>query len=261
MKRHYIELWLLLAVAFAIFTIASAYEMPEIAGHKLRSSEIAGTLFKPIPVPAPPAARDSLPLIADRLNAAPCDTAAQVILLFGDSMLEGLGQRLGAYADENGHQLYTVIWYSSTSKHWGSTDRLKGYINKLRPTFIFVCLGANELSVRNICTERDEFVKNIIADIGDIPYLWIGPPNWKEDTGINDLIKTHAAPGSFFLSKGMEFERAADGAHPTYPSAHQWLDSVVRWMPANHPHPIKLNIPEATTARATRTYIHKPSDK
>lgn len=258
MKRHTAGLWLLLAAAFIMFAVSSAFEMPEVAGHKIQSSEIASTLFKPIPSPQPPV-RDTLPHIAPK-QALPCDTASQVILLFGDSMLEGLGQRLAAYADENGHSLYTVIWYSSTSKHWGTSDRLRSYISKLKPTFIFICLGANELSVADISVKRDAHVKNIISDIGDIPYIWIGPPNWKKDTGINELIRSNTAEGSFFLSDGMDFERASDGAHPTYPSAHQWMDSVVRWIPSHANHPIRLATPNATTAKAKRTFIHKPSD-
>ena len=260
MKRHYIELWLLFAVSFAIFAVASAFEMPEIAGHKLRSSEIAETFIKSrTDVPLPPA-RDSLPLLSESLCVpAPCDTTSQVILLFGDSMLEGLGPRLAAYADANGHELYTVMWYSSTSRRWGETDRLRNYIRKLRPTFIFVCLGANEMFVRDIEQKHDKYVKNILADIGDIPYVWIGPPNWKPDTGINRLIRANTAEGSFFLSDGMEFRRVADGAHPTYESAHEWMDSVVRWIPVSR-HPIKLDKPTKQTSRAKRVFVHKPNE-
>ncbi len=261
MKRHYLELWLLLAVSFAIFAVASAFEMPEIAGHKLRSSQIAETLLKPrVTMPLPPL-RDSLPIIQEpNVACVSCDTTSQVILLFGDSMLEGLGPRLAAYADENGHTLYTVMWYSSTSRRWGETDRLKNYIRKIEPTFIFVCLGANELFIKDIVSKHDRYVKKIISDIGDIPYVWIGPPNWKPDTGINELIRANTPEGAFFLSDGMEFCRLADGAHPTYESAHEWMDSIARWMPLNSCHPIKLEKPEKQTSRAKRIFVHKPSE-
>lgn len=255
MKRHYLELWLLLAVAFAAFAVASWFEMPVIAGHRMRSSGIAEALFKEKPSDAqqPDSAFIAAP------EAMPCDTTSHVILLFGDSMLEGLGPRLAAYAAENGHELYTVIWYGSTSAHWGDSDRLRNYISKLKPSYIFICLGANELFIPDIAAQRQEHVKNILADIGDIPYIWIGPPNWKDDTGINDLIRTNARRGSYFRSAGMDFERRPDGAHPTLESAALWMDSVVRWMPLNAAHPIRLDVPAQSTAKATRVYLHKPS--
>ena len=175
-------------------------------------------------------------------------------------MLDGLYPRLAAYASHNGHTLYAVIWYSSTSEKWGMSGRLKSYINRLSPDYIFICLGANELFVKNIADKRDAYVKTIIDEAGDIPYLWIGPPNWKPDTGINDLIAANAAPGTFFLSDGMSFERGKDGAHPTRTSAAQWMDSVVRWMPAHHPHPIRLDVPDASSGRARRVFVHQPNE-
>ena len=266
MQRHYLSLWLLLATAFAIFAVASAFEMPEIAGYKLKSSEIADHLFAQHETLAEPAdlLMDSLvEEIAEPENIfpVPCDTAAQIILFIGDSMLEGLGPRLAAYAEKNGHTLYNVIWYSSTSAVWGQSDKLEKYIAQVKPTFIFVCLGANELFVNDIAKKRDGFVKKIIADIGDIPYVWIGPPNWKADTGINQLIDDNTPEGAFFLSNGMHFDRAKDGAHPTRTSAALWMDSVARWMPEHGLHPIRMDKPENASGRAKRIFVHQPNEK
>ncbi len=189
------------------------------------------------------------------------DTVPQTILFIGDSMLDGLYPRLAAYANENGHTLYAVIWYSSTSEVWGRSNKLKDYIAKLKPTYIFVSLGANELFVKDIAEKRDKYVKKIIADIGSIPYVWIGPPNWKPDTGINDLVEANAGDDHFFLTNGMKFPRMKDGAHPTHAAAVGWMDSVVRWMPAHSAHPIRMNIPKQKTARAKRVFVHQPSEK
>ena len=104
-------------------------------------------------------------------------------------------------------------------------------------------------------------MKKILADIDTIPFLWIGPPNWRDDTGINDLISSHTPRGTFFLSNGMTFERAKDGAHPTRPSAAAWLDSVIRWMPANALHPIRLDVPVRTAGKAKRIFVHQPDEK
>ena len=270
MKRHYISLWLLLLVAFGIFAAASAFDMPTIGGHQLRSSDIYATLTAERPAAAYPdvsaGATDSIVVVPDTIVTdvdifpMPCDTTAQTIMLIGDSMLEGLGPRLAAYAEHNGHTLYTVMWYSSTSEAWGKSDKLRSYIDRLHPTYIVICLGANELIVSDIERKREKYVRQILADIDTIPYLWIGPPNWRKDTGINSLIDKHTPRGAFFLSDGMTFERSKDGAHPTRKSAAAWMDSVVRWMPANARHPIRLDVPEKATGRAKRIFVHQPSE-
>ena len=59
-------------------------------------------------------------------------------------MVEGLSRRLGDYAGENGHKLYTVIWYSSTTERWGTTQTLEHFIAEYKPTYVLICLGSNE---------------------------------------------------------------------------------------------------------------------
>ena len=271
MKHHYLSLWLLLLCAFVIFAVSSAFDMPYLGEHQLKSSGIADALRPPkkastTPLPFP---SDTAEVNADSIGnsgskgsaPAPCDTSTHTILLIGDSMLEGIAPRLAAYADHNGHTLYSVMWYSSTSKIWGSSDKLRNYISRLNPSFIIVCLGANELTVRDIASARRQYVEKIIEDIDTIPYLWIGPPNWRRDTGINALISSVANEGSFFLSDGMDFERTADGAHPTRTSAALWVDSVMRWMPGNARNPIRMDFPEAEASRPKRVFVHKPTEK
>lgn len=189
---------------------------------------------------------------------APADSGSYTVLFIGDSMLEGLGPRLAAYCEASGYDLYNVIWYSSTSEIWGNARLLSKYIDRVKPDFIFICLGANELFVRDITAKRQKHVKSILAEAGAIPYLWIGPPNWKPDTGINDLVRDNAPRGRFFLSDGMHFDRQKDGAHPTRHSAMEWMDSVVRWMPANCPQAPRFARPSNDQARAKRQFIHQP---
>lgn len=264
MNRHYIALWLIFATAFAVFAVASAFDMPQIMGHEFKSSGIAPAVTKPAPkhqnYPAPDSATaDTLP--AAPLFPVPCDTTAQTILFIGDSMLEGLGPRLAAYAEKNGHTLYNVMWYSSTSEIWGRSERLKGYMEQIRPSYVFICLGSNELFVNNIAEKRRGYVQKILADIDTVPYLWIGPPNWKDDTGINNLISEETRPGCFFVSNGMHFDRSKDGAHPTRASAALWMDSVARWMPDNSLHPIRMELPEKHHGRPKRIFVHQPSER
>lgn len=265
MKRHHMGLWLLLLSAFALFGAVSAYEMPEICGHRLHSAGIADTLLDVHPpvglMEEEGHDSDMEPASAVSAFPAPMDSASKTILFIGDSMLEGLGPRLAAYASANGHTLYNVIWYSSTTEVWGRSDKLEGYISRIRPDYIFICLGANELFVNDIAAKRRGYIQKMVADIDTIPYVWIGPPNWREDTGINALIASEVPEGSFFLSDGMEFDRSADGAHPTRASAALWMDSVARWMPAHSRHPIRMQTPEAQSGRPARVFVHQPNEQ
>lgn len=188
---------------------------------------------------------------------APMDTTSKTILFIGDSMLEGLGPRLAAYARENGHTLINVIWYSSTTEIWGRTTRLKERIDEFHPDYIFICLGANELFVSDIKKKRQKYLDNMLSQIGNIPYVWIGPPNWKPDTGINDMLEASVAPGSFYLSNGEHFDRAKDGAHPTRASAAAWCDRVCKWVMTKSYHPIKLNKPAEAKAHC-KTIVYQP---
>lgn len=250
MIKRYSGLWTLLVMAFAVIAVASCFDGITVLGHEFRTADIVGRLTRPQNPDAPAAAADSVSPGTVPALPAEVDTTSQRILLIGDSMLEGLSPRLAAYAAANGHELSTVIWYSSTSQIWGDCDTLSTFIRRYKPTYVMVCLGANELFVTDIERKRDKYVKSILRQIGELPYVWIGPPNWKEDTGINRLVERNAAPGRFFLSNGMHFDRSSDGAHPTRRSAAAWMDSVARWMPAHCAHPIRLDQPSDTHAKA-----------
>lgn len=260
MRKGYLGLWLILMLSFLLFCVTSSFDSITLCGVEIKSSNMLGCIT------TDSVETDRSVILAEHDSVRnrdcqipqPIDTTAQNILFIGDSMLEGLSPRLAAYAKENGHKMNTVIWYSSTSNVWGECDTLKTFIKKFKPSYIFICLGANELFVKDIKQKRDKYVKSILAQIGDIPYLWIGPPNWKEDTGINDLIATNTQPGCFFLSNGMEFDRAKDGAHPTRSSAVLWMDSVVRWMPNNCAHPIILKEPVERLGRPQRVVVLQP---
>ena len=223
------------------------FAAPKVTKHEAQSAAGQGGGEQPEKAVAQPS----------KPKKAAMDTTAKVILFIGDSMLEGLGPRLAAYAQENGHTLINVIWYSSTTEIWGASTRLKERIAEFHPDYIFVCLGANELFVSDIQRKRQRYLDNMLAQIGDIPYVWIGPPNWKPDTGINDMLQQSCAPGTFFLSNGQHFDRAKDGAHPTHASASAWCDRVCSWVMTQSAHPIRLNKPKAAKARC-RTIVYQP---
>ena len=168
-------------------------------------------------------------------------------------MLERLSPRIAAYAEENEHQMNTVIWYGSSTEVWATSGRVKECIRKYRPDYIIISLGGNELFITDIIARRTKYVKQIVADFAGIPYVWIGPPNWKKDTGINKMIQSVVPKGNFYLSytPDQHYERAKDGAHPTPASAAKWADRICKWIVEESNNPIVLNLPQKA-----RAYCH-----
>lgn len=163
------------------------------------------------------------------------DTSSQkqpkTILMFGDSMVEGLVRRLDDYAEVNGYKLISVIRFSSTTIRWAEADNLKNLIDKEKPSFIMVALGSNELFVKDL-KKAGKAIDKMLSWFGDTPFIWIGPPNWTKDTGINDLILEKVGTKRFFESRNLTFTRCSDNIHPTFASSERWMDKVVEWM--NH---------------------------
>lgn len=172
------------------------------------------------------------------------DSTPQRILLTGDSMVEGLMFAFKDYAIENGHDLFPAIWYSSSTLVWGQSKQMKKLIDYYKPTIIFLALGSNELFIRNIIQDRAQYVDKILEQVGDIKFIWIGPPNWKPDTGINELLENKLGKKRFFLSKDLKLARISDGAHPTRQAARYWADTLFKWVQTQSNAPFLLNPPK-----------------
>jgi hypothetical protein len=186
------------------------------------------------------------------------DTSAQRILLIGDSMLEGLSKRLMDYCLVNNHELFSLIWYSSNTGWWGKSDTMTHYINQVKPTYIIFAIGSGDISVQNVHEKRKPYVEEILKKIKDIPYTWVGPPNWKQDTGINDLLEETIEEGTFFLSKNLKYERTSDGVHPTMASAAMWADSIATFIMHKSKYPINLKVPDEKTKKHPTYYLLAP---
>lgn len=189
--------------------------------------------------------------------AAP-DSSAFRILFFGDSMLEGLAKRMCDYSMENGYNLTSVIWYSSSTKLWAETDTLQFFLDRVKPHYVMLCLGSNELFVRDL-EKRDKYIGRLVEKLSGYPFVWISPPNWKDDTGINQLIIDHIGIGRYFDSRHLVLERSSDHAHPTHSAAALWMDTVAMWMssPASQ-HPLRMDMPTENRPRKYRQYLLKP---
>ena len=252
--KHSLSAFAVLAAALLCIVAFARYCPPQHPEKGLRRIDLGvwaprtdTLVLPPVPPPAP------IP------EPAGPDTSAHRILFIGDSMVEGLRYRLSQYATANGHSMECVIWYSSSSKYWAQGDTLSHFIRRFDPSYIFVCMGANELFVRNL-EEREAAIGKIIREMGDLPFIWIGPPNWKPDTGINDILLRLCGRKRYYPSLRLSYERASDGAHPVMRSYNMWADSVSTWLRDSSAHPIRWEIPAQDTPKTHGVTLLMPPE-
>lgn len=250
----------LLVILAVIWAALAAYGLwpgsVRVLGHELRKSEV-GDYVLPRAAPPPIAQPERFPAgpafqatpAASGSSGAPAERAIdpnpQRILILGDSMIDGLLQRLADYAVENGHSVRAVIWYGSRTIDWGYGTRLNEMLVAYRPTFVIVALGSSELSARNV-DKRAPAVERMLAAIEPRKLVWIGPPNWTTDTGINALLERELGSDRYFRSADLSFERKKDGIHPTLAASVHWMDAVAHWITDKSRVPIRLSPPTKT---------------
>lgn len=183
------------------------------------------------------------------------DTTAKRILLFGDSMVEGLAMRLAEYAAENGHTFHSVCWYGSTTLAWAShPDTLRSILNWSEADYILVSLGGNELRTTDLDRRRD-CVHRIEEVLGQRPTVWIAPPSWVSQPTITTAIQEVVGTARYFDSTRLRFTRGTDGMHPTFGSSSRWMDSIAVWLASTETaHPIRMDCP---SRKYPRRWKHK----
>lgn len=162
----------------------------------------------------------------------PNDTVGRRMLVFGDSTLDGVARRFADYAAANGYTMYSAVWYGATFKSWAYTTELPRIIKAFDPTFVVISLGTNDLGYHDI-SARAEAVKEIMRELGDVPFIWIGPISLKavkKDPGIVDMLRETVGPDRFYNSYDLQLARFPDGIHPTFEASATWIDGVVEWM-------------------------------
>ena len=178
------------------------------------------------------------------------------ILLWGDSMAGVLNDSFRDYAEENGYEVSTVTWISATLKLWAETDRLEGYLRQFKPEFIVVVLGSNDLFATNLTTQA-RYLETILNKMGDIPYVWIGPPNWKPDKGIDSLICTTVGEERYFDSAHLHIARRTDGIHPSNDGAKYWMERIAPWLSSRaRPLPLRMAAPTKTATNRRTDYVY-----
>ena len=169
------------------------------------------------------------------------------LLVIGDDQLQGIGPRLYNYALATGYTIFTSIWMESTTKKWAFSSDLRQLIKKVQPTFIIVCLGTHDLAGGDIPT-RTQAVKTIMDDIGDIPFVWMGPVEVKtisEDPGVVPMLRKTVGEDRFYDSYNLRLARE-DEMHPTAEACQKWVDGFIAWLGSTETaHPIHFDTPKA----------------
>ncbi|MDE5850004.1 MAG: hypothetical protein K2H38_07670 [Muribaculaceae bacterium] len=262
MKSNYFSLWLLLVLGLAI--VVGISFMPHdvsVGAYALKKAPIKSTLTQKV------AAEDTVAALAEvvvavdeKPKAVETDTLPKSIFIFGDSMSFNLALRLAAYAAQNGHTIHSINWDSSSTKKWADSDTLKYFLDKYNVDYVFIALGSNEMYTKN-ADAHVPHVKKLLETIGDRPYVWIGPPDLKGNTGkFEEMLAATCRPGSFFKSTGIEMKRRGDRIHPTKEASALWVDSMARWMPKSS-HPILMNMPSDSIRKVNANIISWSSKK
>ena len=211
-----------------------------------------------------PPALDSLISRQDSISqqSVELDTCGKRILFFGDSMIEGLAMRFADYADENGHKLYSVCWYGSSTLGWASNlDTLQSFLNWSQADYVVVSLGGNELRVKDL-EARSQNIRKIQDALQDRPTVWIAPPSWIKNPTITGVIRETVGEKRYFDSTRLKFNRGSDNMHPTFGSASRWMDSIAVWLSSPQTaHPIRMNPPQQKYPRKWHKKLLFPKQK
>jgi len=203
----------------------------------------------------PPPYESKIPMVSESLQvlesepkedfSSRIDSSQQHILIVGDSMAGAAGLEYGFsfYADYNKHKLTIFSLPSSSTIWWSEEKKLEKLIQEHQPTYIIIALGSNELFYKDI-ESRESYIQDILEQAGDIPSIWVGPPNWKKDTGINDLIEKNVGTERFFRSENIKLTRQSDGIHPDMKGSVTWSDTLSKWIMLESPYKILLEKPK-----------------
>ena len=170
---------------------------------------------------APPAP----PIVLDEgKDAGPAHRAYKVVLHTGDSTVgggHGLARALKGRFEAEGATYVSDTVNSATLLNLEAAEHLADSVAKHQPDLVLINLGTNEVFVPAPLALLGR-IRAVVKSVGARDCIWIGPPTWKGDKGIVDVLKENVAPCRFFDSSNMDIERISDGIHPTDKGGEQW---------------------------------------
>lgn len=158
---------------------------------------------------------------------APPSLAGKTVLHVGDSMVGGnwgLTRALEQRFTAEGAKFFRDYKVSESIISYDKSPKLKDLLAKHKPDIVILTLGTNDVFVPYPASMAAN-VQSIVKRIGNRECYWMGPPTWKPDTGIVQVIKDNAAPCKFFDGTNLKLERGHDGIHPTDKGGQEWATS------------------------------------
>ena len=187
------------------------------------------------------------------------DTTVHNVLVFGDSMTHHLAMSISKYGTKNHYKVTGVTWESSSIPGWKNSGKIRQYMEMSKPDFIIISLGSNEMELKHF-ERRIPDVESIVEQLEDIPFVWVGPPLWKEDKGVYAMLEKGVPKGKLFKIETLDIERGPDKVHPTRKGADQWADTLMRWIRKSS-HPILTEFPDSGTTIKGHKFIYlHPND-
>lgn len=249
-------LWLLLTVAIVIFVGLSLGKDISIGKHTLSKASFPETLLAKDEETQEFIAADTIePAIVEIVQP---DTTVHNVLVFGDSMTHHLAMSIAKYGTKNNYKVTGVTWESSSIPGWGNSGKLQKYLEEVKPDFVIISLGSNEMELKHF-ERRIPDVRKIVEKLDTIPYIWVGPPLWKEDKGVYAMLEKTLPRGVVFKAEGIDIPRGGDHIHPTRKGADIWADTLMRWV-SHSPHPILAEKPDSGTGTKGHKFIYLHPD-
>ena len=256
-------LWLLLVIALAIFIGISFSKDLKIGGYTLSKAYFPETLLATDNTESNDTTDrltpgDSVSVLPVKKEIEP-DTTVHSVLVFGDSMTHHLAMSIAKYGSKNNYKVTGVTWESSSIPGWSGSDKIKKYMEMAKPDFIIISLGSNEMELRHFDRRIPE-VRKILSQLDSVPYVWVGPPLWKEDKGVYAMLEKAVPQGRVFrVGQDVEIARGGDHVHPTRKGADQWADTLMRWIKGSY-HPILSEKPDSGSSIKGHKFIYLHPD-
>lgn len=252
-----LALWLLITLTMVIFIGISFSDDISIGKHTLSKARFKETLMAQDKQPKEEEIQD-LPLTdtiptEEEIVIEP-DTTVHNVLVFGDSMSHHLAMSIAKYGSVNNYKVTGVSWESSSTVGWSKSGKLRHYLDMTKPDFVIISLGSNEMNLKNF-DNRVTYMEDIVKQLDTIPYVWVGPPLWKKDPGLYDVIAKAVPADRFFKTGELTMERGKDNIHPTKKGADTWADTLMLWI-KNSSHPILAEKPDTGVSIKKHKFIY-----
>lgn len=253
-------LWVLLAVSLVVFVGLSFTDPFRIGSYRLASGGFKDVLTARTQpeIPEEKVEEPDTLVINPRPEKLPPDSTIRNLLIFGDSMTHNLGMSLARYGTKNDFKVTSVTWESSSIIGWSESEKLDSFLRVSKPDYVIISLGSNELELKNF-ESREKYIRQLINRLGDRPFIWVGPPLWKEDKGLYKVIEKTIGKERFFPTEGFEIPRGGDHIHPTQKGADIWADSLMNWISWSN-HPIRSERPDTGTSIRGHNIIYLHPD-